>query len=1117
MYLGLTLAERRHVAGRQVREADLDRTRGARRLAKWKGQPPFDSTALFQQRLEQWALSEAELVGRLSENGAAVNSGLLKPPAWAAELDEALLPAMGQEPAGATLSCECSRQQVDNLLSAVPAGQPQRRFLELVRPLMERAVSRLHEGVQTLVASYPSFRIQSDTLETLLVGLLPNRLLPSLLRTMVLELNVARVQGLLAGETGEQRFESFIQRIQQPEVRLELFREYPVLGRQVVTALEQWLECSLEFFGRWCADWPAIRGEFSRGEDPGPLVAIEEGAGDSHRNGRSVWIIQCRSGLGLVYKPRSLAVDRHFQELLGWLNERGFHAPFRRLKILDRGAYGWEEFVSVEGCSSREEVARFYERAGGYLALLRGLAATDFHHENMLAAGEQPILIDLEALLHAPGLEPEPKEAGEFAGQTFAESVLGSGLLPMPQWSSRHGDVFDASGLGADVGKRLPMRRAGFKDVGTDQMLFARQDAVIDSADHQPRLNGVPARPLDYRDALERGFTQVYLLLEHHRDEWLAPGGWLERFAADEVRVVLRDTSRYGELLQEGSHPNVLRDALDRERLFDRLWDEVKDRPRLAQLIPAELEDLWRGDVPLFTTWPDSRDLWAGPHRRFENILNEKGLECARERFRELGPEDLKRQLWLLRSSLCSLATGARSAARSRQAPPALPSAPVTRQQFLAACCAIGDRLAETAYRGQGDIAWIGVTPLRDEKWVLAPLGLDLYDGVPGVGLFLAYLGAITGQERYTALAWAALETLRRRLQPDRRKRNFEEIGVFIGWGGIIYTLAHLGVLWNEPEILSEAHEMLEALPGRIEKDNKLDLLSGAAGCIAGLLCLQSCRPSPRVLELAVQCGQHLITQARSMSQGLAWTPPLPASGPLTGFSHGAAGIAWALLDLAVMTGEDRFRTAALGGLAYERSLYSTEGGNWPDFRALERGRRAEGDEAVTFQVAWCHGAPGIGLSRLLCRRHLEDPLLEQEIEVSLRTTFASGFGSNHSLCHGDLGNLELFLEAARAFPRSPRGAEANRLVASIVQSIERDGWLCGNPLAVESPGLMTGIAGIGYGLLRCADPGRVPSILTLAPPKAFLPTPLAATTKDHAHARIENCKPQREPASQLS
>jgi lantibiotic modifying enzyme len=119
----------------------------------------------------------------------------------------------------------------------------------------------------------------------------------------------------------------------------------------------------------------------------------------------------------------------------------------------------------------------------------------------------------------------------------------------------------------------------------------------------------------------------------------------------------------------------------------------------------------------------------------------------------------------------------------------------------------------------------------------------------------------------------------------------------------------------------------------------------------------------------------------------------------------------------------------------------------------------------------------------LLCRRHLEDPLLDTEIETALTTTLATGFGTNHSLCHGDLGNLELLREAARLFPESAWGMEADKITARVLSDIKNNGWRCGNPLAVESPGLMTGIAGIGYGLLRCAEPLSVPSVQALASP----------------------------------
>jgi lantibiotic modifying enzyme len=56
-------------------------------------------------------------------------------------------------------------------------------------------------------------------------------------------------------------------------------------------------------------------------------------------------------------------------------------------------------------------------------------------------------------------------------------------------------------------------------------------------------------------------------------------------------------------------------------------------------------------------------------------------------------------------------------------------------------------------------------------------------------------------------------------------------------------------------------------------------------------------------------------------------------------------------------------------------------------------------------------------------------------------------------------------------------------MTAIIFESINRLGWLCGNPVKVESPGLMTGLAGIGFELLRLAEPLRVPSVLVLAPP----------------------------------
>jgi class II lanthipeptide synthase len=221
------------------------------------------------------------------------------------------------------------------------------------------------------------------------------------------------------------------------------------------------------------------------------------------------------------------------------------------------------------------------------------------------------------------------------------------------------------------------------------------------------------------------------------------------------------------------------------------------------------------------------------------------------------------------------------------------------------------------------------------------------------------------------------------------------------------------------------------------------------------------------------------------MAHGIGWVIAAAGTEPLTGFSHGAGGMAWALLELTALTGEERFRTAALAAIAYERSLFSSEAGNWPDLRKLKTSRWAGDNGQPRFMTAWCHGAPGIGLARLHSLPHLNETAVRAEIDTAIHT-LARGFGGNHSLCHGDLGNLELLLQAGQVLDYPRWGAHVDRIAAIILESINQSGWLCGTPLGVESPGLMTGLAGIGYGLLRVAEPRRVPSVLVLEPPNAM-------------------------------
>ena len=1045
---------------------DSNEELGERHMRLWRSQAPFSADDHFEQRLRADGVTEDEFRRLLAMSADTLQQQALRP-TWLTDIAAAYA-----QPAAGVLAASLPKALQHSKLAG---------FLNAVAPLIRMGCERLRCRMQPLVANRSRRAFDPRTIEASLAGCLSGALLRIVSRTLVLELNSARVNGALTGRTPEERFESFVGDLGRPERALGLLLSYPVLARQVTVCIENWVTSSLEFLQYLCADWQDIRTALALDSDPGPLEAVEGNLGDRHRGGRAVLRAKFASGCEVIYKPRSLAVDVHFQQLLVWLNDRGAHPSFQTLPILDRGTHGWVRFVRRTSCSSPDEVRRFFQRHGSFIAVLYALEATDFHHENLIAAGEHPMLLDLEALFHPRVDSTAAGSTALSANDALSRSVMRIGLLPERVWSDETQDGIDISGIGAVGGQLSPDAVPQWENAGTDTMRFTRKRVVIPGGVNRPLLNGVEVDALEYAEAIASGFTSTYDLLLENRAEFLADDGPLARFADDEVRVIIRPTRIYAKVLEDSFHPDLLRDAIDRERFFDRLWVGIGDAPHLAHTIRAEREDLNNIDVPLFTTRPGSRHLWTSRHERISDVLPESALASVRRRVEALSPHDLETQRWFVRASLSTLSSGRHHAERARgrcwRSKPGC-----DRETAVAAARVIGERLDEAALRSDESISWIGLTPRSEHRWSVAPLDTDLYGGLPGVALFLAYLGHITEDDRYTALARTGLSTVLRRVNIDTPQ--MQAVGAFTGWGGLIYVLCQLGTLWNRPDLLTEAERIVDILPPLIEGDRAFDIVEGAAGCIGSLLALHACAPRARTLEVATRCGERLVRCARPMSRGVGWMPDKVTT-PLAGFAHGAAGVAWALLRLAATTGENRFRTTALEAIAYERSLFSPEARNWADLRPRSAAAEAKAKGLTPSLTAWCHGAAGIGLARTQMRGELDDLEIRAEIDVAIETTVIHGLGGSHCLCHGDLGNLELLLQVGRTIDDARWETLIGEVVAAILHDIDSHGYSCGSPSGVETPGLMAGLAGIGYGLLRLAHPERVPSVLVLEPPSS--------------------------------
>lgn len=394
-------------------------------------------------------------------------------------------------------------------------------------------------------------------------------------------------------------------------------------------------------------------------------------------------------------------------------------------------------------------------------------------------------------------------------------------------------------------------------------------------------------------------------------------------------------------------------------------------------------------------------------------------------------------------------------------------------------------QLVRDAIWAQHRCNWLGWSMELDQgNWVPAyrSFAYDLYSGTSGIALFLAELYPHTGDNLQKKTAFAAIN------QALSIYQNSGTINpsFYAGAAGLAYTLWRSAFLCDHFPWLAKAKEiMLQILRADISPGS-LDVISGSAGLIPWLLRAAHEFGTAEYIEHAIKHADSLIAQAVHYEYGWAWdTMQIAGQAPLTGHSHGVAGIVTALLEVFKQTEDKRYLDAAQQGLRYERHFYSQTYQNWPDLRL---GGQAE-SQADTYNLAWCHGAPGIGLSRWRNNQILpNDHEIQNELENALQTTMRNlslpwnTQVGNYSLCHGAAGNAELLLLAGQSLQRQDCLDIAEKVAYEgwHFYSQSNSPWPCGVAGCGETPNLMLGLAGIGLFYLRMAKPDTVPSALLI-------------------------------------
>ncbi|MGI5127065.1 DUF4135 domain-containing protein [Pseudonocardia sp. CA-107938] len=786
-----------------------------------------------------------------------------------------------------------------------------------------------------------------------------------------------------------------------PGARPEVLRTFGALADLIEVRMRNRAAAAAELALRLQAD-AAELGEWLGLGRPFAPAAITLGLGDSHDGARAVAAVTDAGGARLAYRPRPVDAMVAFGRFCTAVGEREVRMP----AVLPRAGYGWTRWVEPRPCTDRPAYAR---RLGRIAAVVWVLGGTDLHRENVVGAGSVPMLVDVETPL---GTDPVliPDEPGAWA---VHDSAVSTSMLPgaRPFPGAPRADVISAFLATAPAAEQEQLHAA---------LLDGFRSAAGNIADQHDRLS-------------------------------------LDAFRGVPLRIIVRPTYRYAELLQKADHPALLSDRGARERFFGQLALDGS-RP-LPDLVSAEVDALLAGDVPLVEVAADAVEAWCAGRPVLR--LDRSPLDRAAARIAALTEDAVAVESDLVAD--CLLADRFDRLPQTMQVPPAVPR--TGDGDLVEAALAAGHALRRRARRSPAGISWLDVSSVAGTDWHVGPVDESLYKGLAGIALACAELAARTGDERIAALRDDVVESWSRTPVPGA-------LGAFAGVGGQLLAAALLGVD-------ARVDAALAALAGAPDGSPAPDVHFGVAGAVLVLEAVRERLGGDRVDAARQRCAERLLALADA---GGPWWHGPDGQG-LAGFAHGSAGIVLAL-ELLAADGWAGAREHAEALARWQEAQFVPAEGGWRDLRTGPAG-------PVT--TTWCNGSSGIGTALAVAVRLGigEVARLRQVAEATARRPG----GAVLNVCDGDLGVAAFLLDAGVATGEDEWVAAGRRIAGHVAAQV-----LAGGDPATATArldrrsGLMNGYAGMMLGLLHAADPRSVPSVpafgLNLVEPKVSVAAP---------------------------
>lgn len=880
-------------------------------------------------------------------------------------------------------------------------------------------------------------------------------------RCLISEMHFLDEKDKLQGKDNTEKYQDYLERyLKEPDYVSSFLQKYPVIAELIVIKSKDYVQYIHELLTHLEGDKDEIIVKLCDGKPFGKIKDMKLHLSDEHVSGKTVARLTLDNDYVIYYKPHDISLADCYDKIYRWLLEKCGLDSFD-YRMLDKKTYGWESEVTHQACNNCQEVELFYRRTGIQTCLTYILGVTDVHYENMISHGQYPVIIDLEFFGDRRlSVSDNPNSINDM----LKDTVLNTGMLPVNVWA---GHEINMGGLGELSEQRAPVKMPVIKKAGRSDMAIDYEYPRINAVKSLPELNGDRIDFKAYIPYIIRGFKEAYLIVLNNKEEFLAKFGDI---LPNRSRFIMRNTQEYFMYQNSLNFVELMRNKENRQLMLIHMAKGLRcEQSYQRDILKYEMTCIYYSVIPVF--YAEGKDLCLGNGQRLENYFQMDGKTQIICRLNKLSPRDLGFQIKVIETDFLSYAK-TDTAWHGRLYSD-------TANILELSATNIADIILEDMFDFNKDFGWIDVKYSRSGRTYPGPVDLYLYNGLCGMSLFFAGLSRHYKEKKYICAFHRIVEKLfthTDQLSNNSQKHKGCRWGLFTGEASLIYTYLKLYKITGNAAYITYAKRHGYILIAHAGDVHENDLLEGKAGILLALMMLYEATGDEQYLNSSRYTALLLIEDAVELNGGIGWTNT--GNKPLAGMAHGNSGIALPLAYLWKYTKDDYYMECIKKALHYEDSLYNAEFCNWMDIRKQDDNGHSGADT-----VAWCHGAAGILAARMAIHRltdlsfeTLLGGIIPDECDQStgiekIITKIKTARKLDMCLCHGNVGLIEIVNEW-----RILNGFEADE---SIKERCRKNDV---KQLSFEdrnNPGFMTGLAGLGYTMLREID-RTLPEILYL-------------------------------------